>query len=46
MMLPVDRTNQTKKATQIITYHLGRVSAYATIGFVLVCLEKVFLWPV
>ena len=33
MMLPVDRTNQTKKAIQIITYHLGRLMAYATIGF-------------
>jgi sulfite exporter TauE/SafE len=31
MMLAVDRTNQTK-ATQIITYHLGRVSAYALLG--------------
>jgi sulfite exporter TauE/SafE len=43
MMLPVDRTNQTKKATQIITYHLGRVSAYATIGFVLVCWKGFFM---
>ena len=42
MMLPVDRTNQTKKATQIITYHLGRVSAYATIGFVFGLLGKGF----
>ena len=33
VMLPVDRTNQTKKAIQIITYHLGRLMAYATIGF-------------
>ncbi|MEY4963126.1 MAG: hypothetical protein RLZZ323_445 [Bacteroidota bacterium] len=32
MMIPVDRTNPTKKATQIITYHLGRLVAYATIG--------------
>lgn len=34
MMLPVDRTNATKKTTQIITYHLGRLSAYATIGLI------------
>lgn len=34
MMLPVDRDNQAKKVTQIITYHLGRLSAYASIGLV------------
>ena len=34
MMLPVDRANPSKKATQIITYHLGRLSAYASIGLV------------
>lgn len=34
MMLPVDRTNQTKKVIQIIIYHLGRLSAYAVIGLV------------
>lgn len=34
MMLPVDRTNPAKKTTQIITYHLGRLTAYASIGFV------------
>jgi len=32
MMLPVDRTNRAKKITQIMTYHLGRLTAYATIG--------------
>lgn len=32
MMLPVDRNNPAKKVTQIITYHLGRLTAYATIG--------------
>ena len=42
MMLPIDRTNQAKKATQIITYHLGRVSAYATIGFFFGLLGKGF----
>ncbi|MFV5691885.1 sulfite exporter TauE/SafE family protein [Flavobacterium sp. LT1R49] len=40
MMLPVDRYNQAKKVTQIITYHLGRVTAYATIGFVFGLLGK------
>jgi hypothetical protein len=32
MMLPVDRTNKAKKIIQIMTYHLGRLTAYATIG--------------
>ncbi len=34
MMLPVDRSNQAKKTSQIITYHIGRLSAYAIIGLV------------
>jgi sulfite exporter TauE/SafE len=34
MMLPVDSHNQGKKVTQIITYHLGRLTAYASIGLV------------
>ena len=42
MMLPVDRTNHTKKATQIITYHLGRLTTYASIGFVFGLLGKGF----
>lgn len=40
MMLPVDRNNPTKKATQIMTYHFGRLSAYATIGFLFGLLGK------
>jgi hypothetical protein len=42
MMLPVDRNNPAKKVTQIITYHLGRLSAYATIGLVFGLLGKGF----
>jgi sulfite exporter TauE/SafE len=42
MMLPVDRNNPVKKATQIITYHLGRLSAYATIGFIFGLVGKGF----
>lgn len=42
MMLPVERNNQAKKVTQIITYHIGRLSAYATIGFVFGLLGKGF----
>ena len=34
LMIPVDRTNPAKKTTQIITYHLGRLTAYALIGLV------------
>jgi uncharacterized protein len=32
MMLPVDHKNPTKKAAQILTYHLGRLTAYGTLG--------------
>jgi sulfite exporter TauE/SafE len=42
MMLPVDRNNQTKKVTQILTYHLGRISAYGTIGLIFGLLGKGF----
>ncbi|WP_432221382.1 sulfite exporter TauE/SafE family protein [Flavobacterium sp. TMP13] len=34
MMLPVDHQNKSKKALQIVTYHIGRLSAYALIGLV------------
>ena len=34
MMLPVDRNNPAKKATQIILYHIGRLVAYGTIGLI------------
>lgn len=34
MMLPVDHKNQAKKTSQIITYHIGRLTAYAFIGLV------------
>ena len=33
-MLPVDRTNQLKKVSQIAIYHLGRLLAYCLIGLV------------
>jgi sulfite exporter TauE/SafE len=41
-MLPVDRTN-TKKIIQIMTYHLGRLTAYATIGLVFGLVGKGFM---
>ncbi len=34
MMLPVDRHNKTKKALQIILYHLGRLSSYGFLGLI------------
>lgn len=40
MMLPVDRNNQAKKTSQIITYHIGRLSAYAVIGLIFGLLGK------
>ncbi len=42
LMLPVDRTNQVKKITQIISYHLGRLTAYGTIGLLFGILGKGF----
>ncbi|MDO6758694.1 sulfite exporter TauE/SafE family protein [Tamlana sp. 2_MG-2023] len=33
-MLPVDRSNQIKKVSQIFIYHLGRLLAYSIIGLV------------
>jgi hypothetical protein len=42
MMLPVDRGNAAKKIIQIVTYHLGRLIAYATIGFVFGLVGKGF----
>jgi sulfite exporter TauE/SafE len=42
MMIPVDRANPTKKTTQIITYHLGRLSAYAAIGLLFGLVGKGF----
>lgn len=32
MMLPVDRNNETKKVTQILLYHLGRITSYSILG--------------
>lgn len=42
MMLPVDRTNQAKKVSQIITYHLGRLTAYGSIGLLFGLLGRGF----
>ncbi|KRD10006.1 hypothetical protein ASE21_09795 [Flavobacterium sp. Root901] len=42
MMLPVDHQNEIKKVTQIITYHLGRLTAYSTIGLIFGLLGRGF----
>jgi len=42
MMLPVDHQNEVKKVTQIITYHLGRLTAYSTIGLIFGLLGRGF----
>jgi sulfite exporter TauE/SafE len=42
MMLPVDRNNPAKKVTQVITYHLGRLSAYGSIGLLFGLLGRGF----
>jgi hypothetical protein len=42
LMLPVDRKNPAKKIVQIVTYHVGRLAAYATIGLVFGLIGKGF----
>jgi len=34
MMLPVDRTNQARRVLQVMAYHLGRITAYGSLGLV------------
>jgi sulfite exporter TauE/SafE len=41
-MLPVDRSNPAKKVIQIMLYHIGRLSAYASLGLVFGILGKGF----
>lgn len=42
MMLPVERNNPAKKTIQILIYHLGRLTAYGTIGLIFGLLGKGF----
>ncbi|MNQ00816.1 hypothetical protein D3C85_134720 [compost metagenome] len=42
LMLPVERNNPAKKISQIVTYHLGRLAAYATIGLIFGLIGKGF----
>lgn len=34
MMLPLERNNPAKKVIQLLTYHAGRITAYASLGLV------------
>ena len=42
MMLPVDRNNPAKKVIQIMIYHIGRLTAYASLGLIFGILGKGF----
>jgi len=42
MMLPVDRNNPAKKVIQIMIYHFGRLTAYASLGLIFGILGKGF----
>ena len=42
MMLPVDRSNEAKKVTQIITYHIGKLTAYGLLGLIFGILGRSF----
>ncbi|MCL9770295.1 sulfite exporter TauE/SafE family protein [Flavobacterium sp. HXWNR69] len=42
IMLPVDRTNEAKKVTQIITYHIGKLTSYAILGLIFGLLGRSF----
>ena len=41
-MLPVDRTNQTKRVVQVTVYHLGRMITYGILGMLFGLLGKGF----
>lgn len=40
MMLPVDRTNEARKVLQILTFHVGKLTAYGSLGLVFGFLGK------
>lgn len=42
LMLPVERNKPAKKISQIVTYHLGRLAAYGTIGLIFGLIGKGF----
>lgn len=42
MMLPLDRRNPARKAAQLLLYHSGRITAYASLGLVFGLMGKGF----
>ena len=42
LMLPVDRKNEAKRVLQTFLYHIGRLTAYATLGLLFGLLGKGF----
>lgn len=42
MMLPVDKNNSAKKVIQIMIYHMGRLTSYASLGLIFGILGKGF----
>ncbi len=42
MMLPVDKKNSAKKVIQIMIYHMGRLTSYASLGLIFGILGKGF----
>lgn len=42
MMLPVDRNNEAKRVLQILTYQIGKLTAYASLGLLFGLLGKGF----
>lgn len=42
MMLPLDRNNEAKKASQILTYHIGKLTAYGSLGLIFGLLGRSF----
>ncbi len=42
MMLPVDKNNPAKKVIQIMIYHMGRLTSYASLGLIFGILGKGF----
>jgi uncharacterized protein len=42
LMLPVDRTNEVKRVLQTFLYHIGRLTAYASLGLLFGLLGKGF----
>lgn len=42
MMLPVNKSNPAEKVIQILIYHIGRLTAYASLGLIFGLLGRGF----